>query len=109
MKSKYLKYHKLIGLARIPSDDLVPDGLPHMVYIGDNYNNRFIPIFLTGSNWDFLWWIYRISMNNKEYISMINNDIDVGGIDDDSVSPDYGFDHFLHDYLWEIYRRTNNL
>lgn len=78
--------YSIVGIKRLPEDDIVPDSVPHLVYLkkeidkDHNANGTvIIPVFCTGSQWDLMWWIYRLR------------------------EPDTTFDVFLADFLGEIY------
>lgn len=80
------KLYKIVGIRRLPEDDIVPDSTSHLVYLKKNKSDdllgevsAFIPIFCTGSQWDLMWWIYRLQ------------------------DRDDTFDEFLASFLGEIY------
>ena len=74
----------LIGLERIPQDDIIPDGKNHLLYIIDPEAPKpMVAVNLSGSQWDLLWWIYRLN----------------GQVP-------YSFDMFVIEFLTKLYERT---
>ena len=62
--SSWLDMHEIIDLPRIPADDIVPDNSTHLIYVNNPLENSsvpYVPIIIAGHQWDFLWWIYRLS------------------------------------------------
>lgn len=69
--SSWLDMHEIIDLPRITDDDIVPDSVPHIVYVNNPNPDSamlapYVPIVLTGSQWDLLWWIYRLSEESSQ-------------------------------------------
>jgi hypothetical protein len=78
--------YKIVGMRRMPEDDIVPDSVAHLVYLRKNTDAEespespaLVPIFCSGSQWDLMWWIYRLQ------------------------DCDTTFDDFLASFLGEIY------
>lgn len=87
MKARdYEHMFELIGVPLVSLDDIIPDSKIHTVFfipINEMGGPDGLPInvTLTGSQWDFLWWIYRL-----------RNDFEIN------------FDMFLIDFIAELYK-----
>lgn len=66
--SSWQDMHEIIDLPRIPADDVIPDNSTHLIYVSNPLSptsTPYIPIILTGYQWDILWWIYRLSEDSE--------------------------------------------
>lgn len=71
--------HSIIDLPRVPEDDLIPDSNTHVIPVLDTdpkTGRDYMPVLVTGTQWDLLWWIYRLEyeeimhlMSFAEFIS----------------------------------------
>lgn len=59
--SSWLDMYELIGVPKIPEDEVIPDGQVHVVYIEDVENQKYVPLWIQGYQWDIIWWIWRLS------------------------------------------------
>lgn len=69
------QFLQTIGLDEIPSDLYVPDGTSHIVYLELVYppGVPIIPIVLTSSQWDFTYWIWRLSESESAFEIWLGN------------------------------------
>lgn len=65
----------LIGMKRIALDDIIPDGLSHMIYIPNPLDDelKFVAVSVTGTQWDFLWWMYRLQDTPEKFRDWIGS------------------------------------
>jgi hypothetical protein len=69
--------HEIIDLPRIPEDDSMPDGATHLIYVKNPLSDTipYVPIVISGYQWDMLWWIYRLWNSNGSNIDFITFDM----------------------------------
>lgn len=61
----------IIGMERVPEDDIIPDGKNHLMYIIDPESPKpMVAVNLTGTQWDLLWWIFRLNDKEVKYFDM---------------------------------------
>ena len=91
MNNEWDDLSKMVGLEPIPEDKVLPDGFQHIIYIDNVFPTpgntaSHVPIIINGFQWDMLWWVYRLFIDNEK----------------DKCSYDH-FYSFLHDYLRVAY------
>lgn len=63
---------ELIGLELTPEDLKVPNNQPRIVSFTMGGENPVVqPVFITGDQWDLLYWIWRLQDTRMEFHQML--------------------------------------
>lgn len=70
-----VELHEIIDLPILTEDFYTPDSSTHMVMVlntDPGLSQEYVPIMVTGSQWDFLWWVYRLEYQEIMHLFSFN-------------------------------------